>query len=753
MSYSDKENQNKKIEKLMSTEVKSMVAKLLARENITIQRGNFDTASFNLKTRILELPLWETINNDVLDLFIGHEISHALNTPADGAELFASKCKGIPFSVCNIIEDIRIEKMVQKEYPGLISSFKAGYTFLHENDFFKLGDIPMSERTLIDRINIKAKLRDLVEVPFADDEMELVNAAFNCKSYDDVLEAVNLFKEKLGEIENNEPAESNEEPDADGEGEGVPSEADDYDDDSETEESGSGSSSGGDWVAPEDDDSDESDNDSSGDSDSDSDSDDESDEASAGSGQDDGWKDDGTEAEAEETKTPISGAGQYGSQSQDALNDNLSNDRLDKDFGPYDSKHFNFIEPTSEMIDDAILSYDAVRQSRLESDSFSRVMRDGYYDHFNDTYTPAIEKYKKFNSTSKRFVNSLKMEFEMKKSAYQYTRATVAKTGKIDVNALHAYKYSEDIFNSITTLADAKSHGMIFLVDMSGSMSSTIGTIYKQTINLSMFCKAVGIPFKVYGFTSTYRSPRKKHFDYQDGQFNMNDLHMTELLTSDLKKSKWKEALFHMFVASEMFESREEPSDAEALGGTPLGLATIALMKKVKEFIAKHKIEKTSIMYLTDGSGHSPRITGNSIGYGGTAFGKMNGKQLVLNSRNTIDQALNEHLKKTTGATMTHFFLVDSKHGARQAGYHALSNDEWKVMKKDKIVTRDAAGGFDRVFIIKNDRKQNLTDANDFGDIETGGMTDNQLAKAFTKNQVNRKTDRVFVNKFIGMVA
>ena len=751
MDYDTKINQNKKIEKLMSTEVKSMVAKLLARENITIQRGNFDTASFNLKTRVLELPLWETINNDVLDLFIGHEISHALNTPSDGAELFASRCKGIPFSVCNIIEDIRIEKMVQKEYPGLISSFKAGYTFLHENDFFKLDSIPMAERTLVDRINIKAKLRDLVEVPFADDEMELVNAAFNCKSYDDVLEAVNLFKEKLGDLDNNEPGESDDEPDADGDGEGVPSEADDYSDDSETEESGSGS--GGDWVSPEDDDTDDSDSDSSGDSDSDNDSDDESDEASSGGGQDDGWKDDGTEAEAEETKTPINGAGQYGSQSQDALNDNLSNDRLDKDLDDYDVRHFNFIAPTNEMIEDAIVSYDDVRKSRLESKNFTEILANGFYDYYADKTSDAVERYKKFNSTSKRFVNSLKMEFEMKKSAYQYTRATVAKTGKIDVNALHAYKYSEDIFNSITTLADAKSHGMIFLIDMSGSMSNTIGTIYKQTINLSMFCKAVGIPFKVYGFTSTYAKKRDTEFDIQDGQFDMSDLHMTELLTSDLKKSKWKEALFHMFVASEMFGQRWEPSNAESMGGTPLALATVALMKKTKDFIAKHKIEKTSIMYLTDGSGHNPSIRGHSVGYGGTGIGKLNGKQAVFDSRNTIDQDLNEHLKKTTGATMTHFFLVDCKQSTRQAGYHALSNDEWKVMKKDKIVTRDAAGGFDRVFIVKNDRNQNLTDANDFGDIETDGMTDNQLAKAFTKNQVSRKTDRVFVNKFIGMVA
>jgi hypothetical protein len=752
MDYDTKNNQNKKIEKLMSTEVKSMVAKLLARENITIQRGNFDTASFNLKTRVLELPLWETINNDVLDLFIGHEISHALNTPADGAELFASRCKGIPFSVCNIIEDIRIEKMVQKEYPGLISSFKAGYTFLHDNDFFKLDSIPMADRTLVDRINIKAKLRDLVEVPFAADEMELVNAAFNCNSYDEVLETVNLFKEKLGDVENNEPGESDEEPDADGEGEGIPSEGDDYSDDSETEESGSGGS--GDWMSPEDDETDESNDDSDGNGNSDNESDDDSDDTSNGSGgQDDGWKDDGTEAEAEETKTPIKGAGQYGSQSQDALNDNLSNDRLDKDLDDYDVRHFNFIAPTNEMIEDAIVSYEDVRKSRLASNEFQDALVNGFYSYYRDNNTSAIELYKKFNSTSKRFVNSLKMEFEMKKSAYQYTRATVAKTGKIDVNALHAYKYSEDIFNSITTLADAKSHGMIFLIDMSGSMSNVIGTIYKQTINLSMFCKAVGIPFKVYGFTSTYANTRGTEFDYQDGQFDMSDLHMTELLTSDLKKSKWKEALYHMFVASEMFESRSEPSRAESMGGTPLGLATIAIMKKTKEFIAKHKIEKTSIMYLTDGSGHNPRVRGRSVGYGGTGIGKLNGKQCVLSSRNTIEKDLNEHLKKTTGATMTHFFLVDSKAGTRQAGYASLSNDEWKVMKKDKIVTRDAAGGFDRVFIVKNDRNQNLTDANDFGDIETGGMTDNQLAKAFTKNQVGRKTDRVFVNKFIGMVA
>ena len=104
----------KKIETLMSTEVKSMVAKLLSKENITIQRGKYDTASFDIKSRVLRLPLWENMSNDELDLFIGHEVSHALNTPKNAFEKFSKKCKDIPFSICNVVEDIRIEILIQK---------------------------------------------------------------------------------------------------------------------------------------------------------------------------------------------------------------------------------------------------------------------------------------------------------------------------------------------------------------------------------------------------------------------------------------------------------------------------------------------------------------------------------------------------------------------------------------------------------------------------------------------------------------
>ena len=192
----------KKIETLMSTEVKSMVAKLLSKENITIQRGKYETASFDIKSRVLKLPLWENMSNDELDLFIGHEVSHALNTPKNAFEKFSKKCKDIPFSICNIVEDIRIEKLIQKEYPGLIRSFTNGYTALYNKDFFKLDEIPMEDRGLIDRINIKAKLRKLVDVPFSEEELPLVKKAFNCKSFNDVL---TVSKELKDWVEENEP--------------------------------------------------------------------------------------------------------------------------------------------------------------------------------------------------------------------------------------------------------------------------------------------------------------------------------------------------------------------------------------------------------------------------------------------------------------------------------------------------------------------------------------------------------------------
>ena len=59
----------------------SLLAKLLATENITVkQRPGAVTASFDIKNRVLEMPVWEGISKDLEDLLLGHETAHALDT-------------------------------------------------------------------------------------------------------------------------------------------------------------------------------------------------------------------------------------------------------------------------------------------------------------------------------------------------------------------------------------------------------------------------------------------------------------------------------------------------------------------------------------------------------------------------------------------------------------------------------------------------------------------------------------------------
>ena len=65
-------------------------------------------------------------------------------------------------------------------------------------------------------------------------------------------------------------------------------------------------------------------------------------------------------------------------------------------------------------------------------------------------------------------------EFEMKKSADAYARATTSKTGMLDMGQLHTYKYNDDIFAKVTTLPGAKNHGLVMFLDWSGSMAGNL---------------------------------------------------------------------------------------------------------------------------------------------------------------------------------------------------------------------------------------------------------------------------------------
>ena len=92
-------------------DIKDRLAKLLATENITVRHSaSASTASFDVKDRVLVLPVWKNLSKDgklskdsatdVYDLLVGHEVGHALYTPYKGWE--SAIVEGLNKNILNI---------------------------------------------------------------------------------------------------------------------------------------------------------------------------------------------------------------------------------------------------------------------------------------------------------------------------------------------------------------------------------------------------------------------------------------------------------------------------------------------------------------------------------------------------------------------------------------------------------------------------------------------------------------------------
>ena len=59
-----------------------LLARLAAEESIHVQHDpNASTASFDLRSRTLVMPVWEDMTRDIRHMLTFHEIAHALYTP------------------------------------------------------------------------------------------------------------------------------------------------------------------------------------------------------------------------------------------------------------------------------------------------------------------------------------------------------------------------------------------------------------------------------------------------------------------------------------------------------------------------------------------------------------------------------------------------------------------------------------------------------------------------------------------------
>ena len=177
-------------------EVKGQLAKLLATEDLIIENRKVSTASFDVGRRVLTLPMWEKASGVVYDLLVGHEVGHALYTPADN---WTEDYPEVPPSFINVLEDVRIEKLMKIKYAGLTKTFYNGYSQLAEQDFFELESHDVEDMSLADRINIHYKIGNFTKVSFDSEEQDFVDRAFKTETFHDVLELAQELYEYIKE--------------------------------------------------------------------------------------------------------------------------------------------------------------------------------------------------------------------------------------------------------------------------------------------------------------------------------------------------------------------------------------------------------------------------------------------------------------------------------------------------------------------------------------------------------------------------
>ena len=565
-------------------EVKGQLAKLLATEDLIIENRKVSTASFDVGRRVLTLPMWEKASGVVYDLLVGHEVGHALYTPNENWMLDYPE---VPQSFVNVFEDVRIEKLMKQKYPGLTKTFYTGYSQLAEQDFFGLEEHDEEDINLADRINIHYKIGNFTDISFESDEQQFVDRAFKTKTFQDVLELANdltIFlkeqqqqQESLGELS--------------------------FDEDGEM---------GGLMRAPQ------------GGELTDKSPD------SEGQGQPD--VKDMTNEELVDELERLSESNDVGGVhgNLEAVTDKTLQDNLENLNKKTIGEHR---EPEYVELPDLNMKTVVARNSEVHeylNDHYSKSQK--HFDQNSDTksfdiYEKVDSEYRLFRRAAQKEVNYLVKEFEMRKSADAYARATISKTGILDCTKLHSYKYNEDLFKKITTLPDGKNHGLIFVLDWSGSMATVLKDTVKQLFNLIWFCKKVQIPFKVFAFTNewnqdqawndgdySYKRPvLPDHHEYADGRIKIDpQFAMVEFMSSDVKKKDIELQMINIWrLASSMMCYRNwhdttyyQTPRRLTLSGTPLNEALVSLNQIIPEFQKSTGVQKVQCITLTDGEAH-----------------------------------------------------------------------------------------------------------------------------------------------------
>lgn len=730
----------------MEMKATDLSARLLATENLSVIRARTRTASFDIKSRILTLPMWKDMTPEIEDMLVGHEVGHALYTNDD----YLAPLKDTPklHSYMNVLEDVRIEKLIKRKYPGLRKRMNEGYKQLNDRDFFGTKQVQnFEDLLLIDKINLYFKAGFQCGVTFTPDEKAFVNRAERTETVDEIIALANdiyaYSKQQAEERKQNAKFQEAEE--------------------------------------DEDEDGDDLDDPIFGDFDIDAD--------------DDFQEQDGADEDLKPSKKNKSSALQNDDKSE--LGDDLDS-KTERAFQNKledladDSTEYKYWKFDTDYYKDPVIGYKRILNETKSPEKWAvdspdtidyrtRNMSD---EERNAFHNAEDSDFVQFKTDSIRTVNYLVKEFEMKKSAQLHKRAMVSKIGSLDMKKVYAYKLQDDLFKRITSLPQGKNHGMILLVDWSGSMNEVLKDTMKQVINLAMFCNRVQIPYRVYAFTTDYNDKKaetvEEHEAYRawrSSKRETNDLidsadrfHLLEFFNNKMTTSEFNS------MARRILDYRFFWNDGYNTGGTPLNEALVYCYDTLGKFIKNNNIEKTTFITLTDGEGGSLN-TYSSGRFDDTRTEVVNGiyKRIKIKNfiKDEVTQKTYEIGRLSGNQTEMILRMIKDRYNISSVGFHICQNrgrdlrcvansnlpdfngdiyaliETWKKEFRAQGFASVKNTGRDELFLIPQSSTK----------IQEGEMdvSANANAKAIARNFGKflnvKKTSRVLLNRFVGLVA
>lgn len=704
---------------------KSVLAKLLAQENLTVEHKKVPTAYFDPKNRILCLPIWKDMSADVYDLLVGHEVGHAWETPPEGWHS-AIEEKGKAFkSFLNVVEDARIEKLIKSRYPGLKAPMYRGYKELFDQDFFGVRDRDITRLNLIDRLNIHFKLGSLMNVPFENEEEHFVTRMDNLRSWEDVY---TLACELFQYVKENPTTNF-----------------DDLED--------------GEMQYSED------------------------------------WDDDADYDELDEDEaTNIRGnKASKGGEDPESLTDKSFREKekslLASDMHPYVYTNLNTVD-----IKDFVIPHSVV-YTRVDFSSFDNYSEFAQANLHGDPSVPefiaelnvfdSAALFNEYRTRNTKFIAYLVKEFELRRNAAQYARASVAKTGELDTEKVWSYKLKDDLFKRVTKIPLGKNHGMIMFIDWSGSMSDNITNTIEQFLVLGDFCRKVNIPFEVYAFSDqsmkafakSDEDVYRKRFSRKNKDLYFENSHfkLLNLLSSTMSNSQYRTAQVRLlqyakasdrdkFNSFSRFRYHAIPKTL-SLGGTPLNEAILLANYIVPEYKRVNKIDVINTIFLTDGEGveinhtfdndrmSSLRYQAQSSLYNLVLKDKSTNISVTAKPGELVTSALLRMLKARSGTNLIGYFITNrsikntSLNLATNYGNPVTPEQVQEEMKKSKFYSVKNVG-YDEYFVVQSKDLEIQEDK-----LEVEGNLKRDYLKAFMKNQKAKLINRVLLNKFIEQIA